>query len=140
MADEPFATYTDVEAVWRTLTEYEISRAEKLIEYASRKVRREFPGIDARIAAGSLDALDVEMVVVAMVKRAMMNSALEGVESQQQTAGPFAQTVRPSNPDGSLYFTKAELASLGVRRAPMGTIRTTSGYPAMPRHRHLHRP
>lgn len=137
MADEPFATYQDVEAVWRTLTPDEQARATKLIEYASRKIRRAVPDVDARIAAGSLDPLDVEMVVVGMVKRAMMNSALEGVESQSQTAGPFAHTVKPSNPAGNLYLTKDELASLRPRSPAARTIRTTSGYPGMPRHRHL---
>jgi hypothetical protein len=136
MADEPFADYGDIEAVWRTLTPEEQTRATKLIEYASRKIRRNVPGIDDRIASGTLDPVDVEMVVVAMVKRAMLNTALEGVESQSQTAGPFAQTVRPSNPNGNLYLTKDELASLGPRRPAIGPIRTTSGYPAMPHHRH----
>lgn len=141
MANEPFATYGDVEEIWRTLTPEEQTRATKLIEYASRKIRRLFVNIDDRIAAGSLDPLDVEMVVVAMVKRAMMNSSLEGMASQSQTAGPFAQTVKPSNPNGNLYLTKDEIASLGTRRAPMGMIRTTSGYPRMPHHQHhLHRP
>lgn len=137
MADEPFATYQDVEAVWRTLTPDEQARATKLIEYASRKIRREIPDIDARLTSGALDPLDVEMVVVAMVKRAMMNSALDGVETQQQTAGPFALTVKPSNPNGSLYLTAGELASLRTRSASVGTIRTKSGYPGMPHH-HRH--
>lgn len=143
MANEPFATWGDVEEVWRTLTADEQTRATKLIAYASRKIRRHrlLVGIDDRIAAGSLDPLDVEMVVVAMVKRAMLNSALEGVDSQSQSAGPFAQTVKPSNPNGSLYLTKDEIASLAPRRAAIGTIRTSSGYPRMPHHRHhLHRP
>jgi hypothetical protein len=139
MADEPFADYGDVEAVWRTLTAEEQTRATKLIAYASRKIRRLFPDVDARIASGALDALDVEMVVVAMVKRALMNTALEGVESQSQTAGPFAQTVKPANPSGNLYLTKDEMAALGARRASIGTIRTTSGYPAMPDHQRHHR-
>ncbi|HEY9265503.1 MAG TPA: Gp19/Gp15/Gp42 family protein [Mycobacterium sp.] len=140
MADEPFADSGDIEAVWRTLTADEQARATKLIEYASRKIRRNVSDVDARIASGALDPLDVEMVVVAMVKRALMNTALEGVESQSQTAGPFAQMVRPSNPSGNLYLTKDELASLSPRRAAIRTIRTTSGYPEMPHHRHQRRP
>lgn len=132
MADTPFATTEHIEMVWRTLTPEETDRATKLIEYASRILRQRFKDIDDRIAAGTVDPLDAEMVVVAMVKRAMMSGVLEGVESQSQTAGPFAHTVKPLNPNGNLYLTADELSLLGVARGAMGMIRTTSGYPSMP--------
>lgn len=132
MAEEPFATVEDLEEAWRPLTPAEATRADKLIQYASRILRQRISGIDERIAAGTLSALDAEMVVVAMVKRAMINTALEGVESQSQTAGPFAQTTKLSNPNGNLYLTADELSLLGAARGAMGTIRTVSGYPPMP--------
>jgi hypothetical protein len=107
MAD-PFATPTDVQDRWRTLTADELDRAAVLLADASAIIRAAFPDIDDRIAGGDLDA-DIPLMVAAnMVKRAMIGPQVEGVESQSQTVGPFAVSQKFGNPLGNLYLTQAD--------------------------------
>ena len=116
MAD--FATVFDLEDRWRPLSPVEASRAWVLIGDASRKLRsrakRYRVDLDARIAAGDLGAQDVAAVVVAMVKRVMLSGDADGIESLQQTAGPFGVSAKYSNPMGNLYVTAQDLADLGI--------------------------
>jgi hypothetical protein len=92
MAD-PFATPPDLLAGYGPLTPDETSRAAVLLADASRRIRRRWPDIDVRIAAGQLDAEDVRMVACAMVHRAMPSSvSTPGVTEQADTAGPFEVT------------------------------------------------
>lgn|SRR5690606_4431332 len=114
MAD--FATVAQLEAAWRPLTEDEQARAEVLLRWASARLRAECPGIDDRIDAGVLDPSIPEQVVCSAVKRAMIAGDAEGLATDQQTAGPFTHQVTYSNPEGSLYFTKAELRVCGGSR------------------------
>lgn len=102
------ATTTDVEDVWRPLSDAEITVATALLRVASRVVRARFPDVDDRIAAGNLDAQDVADVVALMVKRAMLSPAADGVESQAQTAGPFSVSNRYANAEGNVYMTAEE--------------------------------
>lgn len=97
------ATSDDVEAAWRPLTDDERSRADALIDRASRKIRRRWPDVDDRIAAGTLDAGDVADVVAEMVQVAMTQTP--GVVQTNEAAGPFSQGVTYTNPNSRLYFT-----------------------------------
>lgn len=120
MADTPFATASDVEARWRTLTSEEETVAETLCADASDMIRSRWPDVDDRIAVGTLSADSLLRVVANMVKRAMINAGTEGVESRQQTAGPFGVNDKFANPDANLYFNAEDLRLLdgrGARRA-----------------------
>lgn len=99
-------------------------RLDKELARASRYVRRECPGIDARIAAYVLDptapdALDPDVaadVVCEMVKSASASASASvgaGVESTQRSAGPYAETVKYVNPIGDLYLSKKQRRLLG---------------------------
>jgi Gp19/Gp15/Gp42-like protein len=110
---DPFATPSDVEARWRPLDEAETARAAVLLADASRMIRRRPWNVDARIAAGTLDAEDVRMVVAAMVRRAMLGvETADGVTEQAETVGPFQVNRKFSNPLGNLYLSADDVAVL----------------------------
>jgi hypothetical protein len=54
-----------------------------------------------------------------VVRRAMPDaSGMDGMESVQETSGPFSMTLKPLNPAGDFYLTKAEKSALsGPQRA-----------------------
>ncbi|MCG7284967.1 phage Gp19/Gp15/Gp42 family protein [Cellulomonas sp. ACRRI] len=136
MAATSFATPEDLTQSWRSLTSDEANRATMLLRFASAMIRVECPGIDAKITtvppatAPELDPDIPRMVACAMVKRAMIvGTEAEGVNAEQQTAGPFAKSLTFSNPMGNLYLTKAEkrLLGCGAQTAftvPMGGVST----------------
>lgn len=109
----PFATTGDLAARWRPLTPDETSRAEVLIDDASRMIRRLYPDIDDRISAGVIMLEDIVPIVCAMVKRVMLGGNIDGVESRSQTVGPFAVSDKFSNPMGNMYLTAEEKDILG---------------------------
>ena len=122
MAD-PFATVTDLESGWRTLSEAEQTRAETLLARASRQIRARRRGIDDLIASGSIDADLVGDVVCAMVKRAMQGPLdLDGVGQQSEQAGPFGKSYTFTNPSGDLYLTKQERLDLGIGVQRAGNV------------------
>ena len=117
---ESFAVVEDLEGRWRPLTPAERARAGVLLGAASRRVRRQFPETDARVASGDLDPLEVVDVVAGMVKRVLMGGDTESLTQQSQTAGPFSLSQSFGNPMGDLYFTANDVATLsegGARRA-----------------------
>ena len=96
-------------------------RLGKELARASRYVRSECPGIDARIALYLTDptadgALDRDLaadVVCEMVITAASSPAGPGVASTQMGAGPFQETTQYVNPVGDLYFSKKQKKLLG---------------------------
>ena len=106
---EPFATYEDVQARWRTLTSDEETVANTLAVDASDMIRTRWPDVDARITSGALDADSAKRVVANMVKRAMIVGDNVGLESRSQTAGPFGVSDKYANPNANLYFTADDL-------------------------------
>ena len=91
MAD--FAIATDVANLWRPLTSEEQSRAEYLLGVASRRVRREFPDVDARLAAGTLAWEDVRDVVASMVVPALAGPPVPGARSWSVASGEESRSV-----------------------------------------------
>jgi hypothetical protein len=118
MADA-FATPEDLEKRWRPLLGPERDRAETLLGDASVMLRAEYPDLTARTTAvppalPELDPAVPLMVVCKMVKRSMLAAVDQPpVSAQQQSAGPFAQSLTFSNPTGDLYLSKAERRMLG---------------------------
>jgi hypothetical protein len=106
---EPFATYVDVEARWRTLSSAEQTVATTLAVDASNMIRERWSDIDDRIAAGTVSEDSVVRVVAFMVKRAMDRPAPDGFETFTQGAGPFNAGGKLANPNGNLYFTALDL-------------------------------
>lgn len=116
-----FAVSNDVAARWRALTPGEVTLVDVLLEDASDMIRVRWPDIDDRITAGEVDRKTLTRIVSAMVRRAVMNRGVEGIASQQTTAGPFSQNVTLSNADGNLYLTEREIADL-TAPAPRGKM------------------
>ena len=108
---------------------------------ASRYVRRECPGIDAKISAYAIDptapgTLDPEVaadVVCEMVRAGAAGSAGGvGVQSLQQGAGPYQQTTNFSNPVGDLYLSKKQRRLLGYGGQQAFTIPMAQPAPRSP--------
>lgn len=106
---EPFATFEDVQARWRTLSSDEETVANTLAADASDMIRTRWADVGARITSGALDADSVKRVVANMVKRAMIVGDSVGLESRSQTAGPFGVSDKYANPNANLYFTADDL-------------------------------
>lgn len=115
----PLATVEDLAKFWRPLTDAEKPRAEYLLEMASDKLRQiaknNGQDIDKMIEEGVVLDTVVKLVVMEAVKRAM-NTPTDAppVDSYSQTAGPYSENFKYSNPSGDIWFKKAELASIGL--------------------------
>lgn len=116
-----FASSDDVVARWRPLTDAERGVVDTLIDDASDMIRVRWPDVDQRVTNGSLSEDSLRRVVANMVKRAMLNGATEGVQSQAQGVGPYSLNTTFSNPTGSLYLT-AEDARLFDGHAPRSRV------------------
>jgi hypothetical protein len=119
---EPFATTGDLEGRWREFSEAESSRAEALLAAASRLVRAEVPGIDARIPA-ELDRELVADVVCEMVQE-VMSVPVPGVTQQSSSLGGVSISTSFSVAAGRLKLTAAQLRLLRplTRRGQAGSI------------------
>ena len=106
----PFADVTQFQArpkckaVAARFDEFEIASA---LEDASQFILDVCP--DAVFAS----AKTRERIVCDVVNRALETpDELTGVESYQQGAGPYQQTVKPTNPHGDYYLTRLEKRAL----------------------------
>jgi hypothetical protein len=102
-----FATTDDVAARWRPLSAAELIVAGTLLDDASAILRAEYPGIDAQITSGAVDAANVRIVAAGMVKRALI-SPDEGVTQESQTVGPYSHSQSYANPLRNLFITAAD--------------------------------
>ncbi|GAB3293009.1 Gp19/Gp15/Gp42 family protein [Pseudoclavibacter terrae] len=111
MPEQPFASVTDLEARWKTLTADERTRAAVLLGDASQLILDEVP------RATDADPKTRQRIVCGIVKRAMSGPADGvGITSLQQGAGPFQATTQFANPTGDLYLTAADRRALGAKR------------------------
>jgi hypothetical protein len=110
-----YATVADLEARWRTLTSDEQVRATVLLDDAAVRIDAACPflPLDPPTAEDASKLAARKIVSCEMVKRAMASVGGVGVESLQQGAGPYQETVKYTNPTGDLYLTKADRTLLG---------------------------
>lgn len=87
------ATPEALEKAWRPLTAAERIRAEYYLSKASRRVRRRWPDVDARLAAQTLDNEDVEDVVVQMVLAVLDGPPIRGAKSFSEGVGPMSRSA-----------------------------------------------
>lgn len=106
----PYSTIQEFKAHWPSMPETLATEATQKLLEASIEVRAEYPDIEARLSAGTLDREVVRLVVNRMAKRALSTPAEDyaGVQSATAQAGPLAQTFTFANPDGSVYMTKKD--------------------------------
>ena len=129
MATTNYATAADLEVFWRPLDTTEEARASDLITIASSRLRvyAKASGIDLDTkAAGDEDyANALKWVVMESVKRAMSTPIdTPPVDSWSQTAGPYSENYKFTNPSGDLWFKKAELKTLGISGVQRATTIT----------------
>lgn len=108
----PFASLEELRARWPDLPPGSEPHAEVLLEDASQFI------LDTVPTAGTVSEATRRRVVCSVVRRSIeANQTGTGVESWQQSTGPFAATIRPVNPSGDFYLTKQEKAALGAGRS-----------------------
>lgn len=116
-----YATYTDLEAIWRPLSADEQEQATALLDYAAVIID----------AYATVDATDEEQLTRAkyvscsMVRRAMMASESDmiGISQASATMGPFNQQATYQNPTGDLYLTGTEKGMLGANGSFIASVR-----------------
>lgn len=123
-----YATIEDLSTYWRPISPSETSRANMLLEIASSRLRVEADKVDIalddRVSYDDDYALAVKLVVMDAVKRALATPIdTPPVDNYSQSAGPYSENYRFTNPSGDLWFKKAELRSIGIGIAKIGTIK-----------------
>lgn len=128
---EPFATIEQLEAFWKTLTETEQTRATALLALASNRLRVIATAgdvdLDAKAADSEAYASNLAWVVMEATKRAMLTPIdLPPVDTWQQTAGPYSENIKYTNPSGDLWFKRSELSELGLNgRQALSSVSTS---------------
>lgn len=115
LIEVPFATVSDLEARWRTLSDPEKATAETLLDDASNLILSEcaVANVVDDEAEKTVREGTLKRIVCAMVKRAMLAPTDQAPMSQVSvTAGPFGQSGTFANPTGDLYLAKADRRSL----------------------------
>ena len=121
-----FATTTDVETLWRALTDAEETRAAALLPIVSDSLR-----VEAQRVGKDLDELALvpsfanvlKSVVVDVIARTLMTSTNgePAIQSTESALG-YSQTATFLVPGGWLFIKNTELARLGLRRQRYGTL------------------
>lgn len=131
MALTPFATLEQLEAFWKDVADDDEGRATVLLELASNRLRLIGEDIDvdvdARTEESEAYATTIRWVVMEAVKRAMLTPTDQApVDTFTQTAGPYSENYKYTNPSGDLWFKKSELSSLGLYgRQTLASIETS---------------
>ena len=118
---DPFADYTDVQAIWRTLTDDEIQTVTARVAEASQMIRDEVPlvdglDVDERILAGTLNSATVRNVVVSMVERVVVPARFVRQSSVAVDDGSHSETIDSSVSSGEMFISSNELRRLLGRR------------------------
>lgn len=125
MAD--YATVADMNALWRTLTQSEASRAAELIPIVCDSLRMEAnkvgKDLDEMIYNNPPLASVAKSVTVDVVARALMTSTnAEPTTQCAQSALGYSVSGTYLVPGGGLFIKKSELARLGLKRQRLGVI------------------
>lgn len=135
-----YAELADLRFHWPKLSAEDEPEAAQKLHEASIEIRGNYPDLDRRIAvpieAGGMDPEIPKLVACRMVKRSMTapDDHMAGVDQVQQSAGPFGQTLRFTNPDGNIYLSKGDRNLLKASR-PKGkafTIHPGAAYVPTP--------
>lgn len=122
-----YASLTDIQRLFRPLTQAESERASALLPVVSASLRAE-----AKKVGKDLDvmlALDEDLVEVArsvtvdIVARTLMTSTNQEPMSQfSESALGYTVSGTFLSPGGGLFIKRSELARLGLRRQRMGVL------------------
>lgn len=116
-----YANEVDLTNFWKAPDD--ATRANYLLKLASNRLRLIAEGVDidlddkANNNPAYFDTL--QWVVMESVKRALQAPLdAQPAESFQQTAGPYSENIKYTNPTGDLWFKKAELSALSLNGSP----------------------
>lgn len=122
-----FATIEDINALWRTLTAAETTRAEALLPIVSDSLREKAYNVgkdlDAMIEERPTLASVAKSVTVDVVARTLMTSTnSEPMTQMSESALGYSVSGTYLVPGGGLFIKKDELARLGLRKQRIGVI------------------
>lgn len=107
------ATTADIVSRWRSLTAAEETVATTRLEDAWRKLRREVPDLETRLADGGDLEDDAIQVMADAVIRVLQANERNGLRRGSVTIDDHSRTWEVDDTVRSdLYFTEAEIASL----------------------------
>ncbi|MBQ9008184.1 MAG: phage Gp19/Gp15/Gp42 family protein [Clostridia bacterium] len=122
-----YASLSDVNTLWRHLTQEESERAAELLEVISSSLR-----VEARKVGKDLDAMIAEdedlaevakSVTVDVVARTLMTSTNREPMTQFSESGMgYSASGSFLIPGGGLFIKKSELARLGLKRQRIGVM------------------
>ena len=112
-----YANKDDLTLYWKAPDDG--NRADYILKMASNRLRLigsdAGVDLDAEVNANEIYFLNVQWVVMEATKRALQAPIdQQPTESYGQTAGPYSENYKYSNPSGDLWFKKSELTSLGL--------------------------
>jgi hypothetical protein len=112
----PFANLMQLKDRWPDFPAGADNHATILLDDASQFI------LDVVPAAVNASESTRRRIVCSVVRRSMEASTSEvaGLESFQQSAGPFAFGGKPANPHADFYLTKAEKKALSGRQQAFG--------------------
>lgn len=114
---DTYANAEDLTLYWKAPTD--ANRANYILKMASNRLRQIATDVgvdlDEKVNADIVYFLNVQGVVMEAAKRALQTPTdQQPTESYAQTAGPYSENFKYSNPAGDLFFKKAELGLLNL--------------------------
>jgi hypothetical protein len=115
-APNAYANYEDLTLYWKAPDS--TTRADYILKMVSNRLRQMATDLDkdldALVNANEVYFLNVQSVVMEAAKRALQAPIdQQPTETYGQTAGPYSENFKYSNPAGDIYFKKAELQLIG---------------------------
>lgn len=112
----PYADVADLTTFWKAPDDS--ARALSLLTLASNRLRTianlQSVNLDDQVNASASYFSTVQWVVMEATKRALLTPTDQPpVDEFQQTAGPYSENYKYTNPAGDLWFKKSELHDLG---------------------------
>lgn len=123
-----FATVDDVIALWRPLSEAEVTKVNTLLTMVSNSLRYEAEkvGKDLDVMVSDDEALaDVaKSVTVDVVRRYINDNSYDGASMSQmsESAGGYSMSGTFLVAGGGMFIKKSELARLGLKKQRYGVL------------------
>lgn len=116
-APNAYANHEDLTNYWKAPDSD--TRADYILKMASNRLRQMASDVDVdlddRVNNDEVYFLNVQWVVMEASKRALQAPVdQQPTETYGQTAGPYSENFKFSNPTGDLWFKKSELSALGL--------------------------
>ena len=118
---QAFATVSDLQLGWRTLTTAEQDVAGELLTRATAQLTSMLAARGIEVDPNDeVQATNLKTVTCNMVRRSMSSGASDGMSSLSQTIGSTTAAVQWSNPDGAFYLSKMDRLALGIGGGRVG--------------------